>query len=218
MYTLFYYPRNASWAIHMLLRELQVEHKLVLVDRKTNAQKSPEYLKLNPTGRIPTLVIEDEITNTPMVMFESGAIAQMLCERHSQSDLYPMGLAERAKATQWLFFLTTTFAPEMMLYFYPEKHTLNQSETAAIKAAHEQRVGGLLVLLDDQLSKQPYLIGEQFTLCDCFLFMMLHWASQFKKPPIAFPNLRRYMSLLATRQSVMESAALEGTDLSNYSG
>lgn len=216
MYTLFYYPRNASWAIHMLLRELQVEHKLVLVDRKTNAQKSPEYLKLNPTGRIPTLVIEDEITNTPLVMFESGAIAQMMCERHPQSGLYPTELAERATAAQWLFFLTTTFAPEMMLYFYPEKHTLDQSETAAIKTAHELRVGDLLVLLDKQLSKHTYLIGEQFTLCDCFLFMMLHWASQFAKPPKAYPNLARYMSTMATRKSVKESADIEGTELSIY--
>ena len=53
MYTLHYFPANASLMPHMLLRELAVPFELVLIDRANNGQKSPEYLKLNPTGRIP---------------------------------------------------------------------------------------------------------------------------------------------------------------------
>lgn len=68
MYTLFFYPRNASWAPHMVLAEMGVDFELVLVDRKTNAQKSADYLLLNPTGRIPTLIDQD------IVIFESAAI------------------------------------------------------------------------------------------------------------------------------------------------
>jgi glutathione S-transferase len=76
MYSLFYYPRNASWAIHILLRELQVEHQLVLVDRKQNAQKSLEYLKLNPTGRIPTLVIEACKSSAVAILFNHDFCAR----------------------------------------------------------------------------------------------------------------------------------------------
>ena len=67
MYKLFYYPRNASWAPHLVLKELGVDHELILVDRKTNAHKSEQYMMLNPTGRIPTLIDGD------LVIFESAA-------------------------------------------------------------------------------------------------------------------------------------------------
>ena len=53
MYKLFYYPRNASWAPHLVLAEMRTDFELVLVDRKSNEQKFSEYFMLNPTGRIP---------------------------------------------------------------------------------------------------------------------------------------------------------------------
>ncbi len=80
MYKLFYYPRNASWAPHMLLAEMRLDYELVLVDRKTEAQKNPEYLKLNPTGRIPTLVVDGE------AIFESAASWFWQCERPPDKD------------------------------------------------------------------------------------------------------------------------------------
>lgn len=65
MYKLFYYPRNASWAPHLVLTEMGLDFELVLVDRKANEQKSSEYLLLNPSGRIPTL------SDANTVVFES---------------------------------------------------------------------------------------------------------------------------------------------------
>ena len=77
MYTLFYFPRNASFAPHMLLAHLGVPYQLELVDRISAAQKSDAYLALNPTGRIPTLV--DDQT----VLFESAAICLYLSEKRA---------------------------------------------------------------------------------------------------------------------------------------
>ncbi|WP_353621792.1 glutathione S-transferase N-terminal domain-containing protein [Grimontia kaedaensis] len=65
---LFDYPRNASWAPHMMMVEMGLRHELILVDRKSNAQKSESYLKLNPTRRIPVLV------DGELVIHESAAI------------------------------------------------------------------------------------------------------------------------------------------------
>ncbi|WP_256474220.1 hypothetical protein [Microbulbifer okhotskensis] len=61
MYKLFYYPRNASWAPHMILKKMGVEYETILTDRKAVEQKSSEYMRLNPTGRIPKLLDENLI-------------------------------------------------------------------------------------------------------------------------------------------------------------
>lgn len=74
MYRLYYHPLNASMTPRFVLEALGVDHELVFVDRKTNSQRSPDYLKLNPTGRIPVLVAGD------IVVFESAAICLYLCD------------------------------------------------------------------------------------------------------------------------------------------
>ncbi|MCO1337137.1 glutathione S-transferase N-terminal domain-containing protein, partial [Microbulbifer sp. OS29] len=68
MYQLYYYPLNASMAPHFMLEELKVDFELIIVDRKSNAQKSSDYLVLNPAGRIPTLI------DSGFAIFESPAI------------------------------------------------------------------------------------------------------------------------------------------------
>src|SRR5258708_1643349 len=101
MYQLHYFPANANAAPHMLLEEIGVKYDLRLVDRTTNGQKSAEYLKLNPNGRIPTLVDKD------LVLFEAAAIVLHLVDQHPEARLAPQaGTQARAKFYQWLTFLT----------------------------------------------------------------------------------------------------------------
>lgn len=68
MFKLYYYPNNASLAPHFLLHHLNADYELLLVDKQSNAQKSADYLKLNPAGRIPTLIVGEQ------PIFESSAI------------------------------------------------------------------------------------------------------------------------------------------------
>ncbi len=76
MYQLHYYPANVSAAPHMVLEEMGADYELMLVDRTVNAQKSKEYLKLNPNGRIPTLV------DGNLVLFEAAAIVLHLLDQN----------------------------------------------------------------------------------------------------------------------------------------
>ena len=76
LYQLYYYPSNASMAPHLILEELKADFELIKVDRKKNAQKSSEYLALNPAGRIPTLI------DNGFAIFESPAICIHLAEAH----------------------------------------------------------------------------------------------------------------------------------------
>ncbi|RYG15495.1 MAG: glutathione S-transferase family protein [Chitinophagaceae bacterium] len=211
MYKLFYYPRNASWAPHLVLKDMGVAHELILVDRKTNAHKNADYLALNPTGRIPTLV------DGELVIFESAAICLHLCDQNPDSRLAPkVGDPLRAEFLQWLFYLNATLQPELMVYFYPNKHTTSAKETEHIVTAQEARITEMFALLDKALESKQFLTGNTPTICDFFLFMLCHWADEFKKPPLAFNNLSNCLRRVAKLPSVQAVCKIEGTDLAAY--
>lgn len=211
MYKLFYYPRNASWAPHMLLTEMELDYELILVDRKTEAQKNPEYLKLNPTGRIPTFAFEGQ------TIYESAAICLLLCERYPEKNMMPAeGTLERARFYQWLFYLNASLQPELMVYFYPQKHTAATSGHEEIKQAQEIRVTQMLALIDQELEGKTFLLGDNVNACDFVLFMLLHWGSGLKQPPLSFSNLGRYLRMMARRQSIKSVCAIERTNLEIY--
>ena len=195
----------------MLLSEMNLEYDLILVDRHSNQQKSDEYLSLNPTGRIPTLV-DNEIA-----YFESAAICLHLCEKHPEFKLIPsIGEPERAKCYQWLMYLTSSIQPELMLYFYPERHTLNHIQSDAIKEVQEKRIGEMFKLIDQELTNKRFLLGSNISVCDFFLFMLAHWASGFSFPPVKYKHLGRYLRELASRESVKKVCEIEGTSLEIY--
>jgi len=195
----------------MLLAEMKLDYELILVDRKTEAQKNPEYLKLNPTGRIPTLIIDGE------PIYESAAICLFLCERHPEKNMMPIaGTIERAKFYQWLFYLNASLQPELMVYFYPQKHTTATSGYEEIKQAQENRVTQMLVLIDQELEGKTFLLGDSISACDFILFMLLHWGSGLKQPPLSFPKLGRYLGMMAQRESIRAVCAIEGTNLEIY--
>ena len=99
MYTLYYSPGSASMVVHLALLEIGAPHKLELVDLESDQQRSPEYLKLNPHGVVPTLVIDGR------VMTDSAALLMMLSERHPGSQLStPIGSPEREHWLTWIVY------------------------------------------------------------------------------------------------------------------
>lgn len=211
MIDLYYYPKNASFAPHLLLREIGADFDLKLVDRKVEAQKSEEYLKLNPTGRIPVLVHDN------LILFESAAICIYICELDQQSRFMPLaGDFKRPLFFQWLTYLNNTVQAEFMLYRYPEKHTNDLSGIEAIKSRQDARIGEMYALLDKELAQKRFLLGEDVTACDHFLLMLALWSKKLSRPPLSFPNLRRFMNDMLERPAVRTVCELEGVDLGPY--
>src|SRR5690349_24076931 len=107
-YTLYYSPGAASLAVHWMLIELEVPFEAKLVSIDEGAHKSPEYLRLNPTGRIPTLLIDGKPHG------ESAALLMLLAERHPQKQFSPPpGSATRADWLEMMVFLANTLLPAM---------------------------------------------------------------------------------------------------------
>lgn len=211
MYQLYYYPYNASMAPHLVLEEMQAEFELVLVDRAVQAHKSSDYLALNPTGKIPTLVDGEQ------VILETAAICLYLCDQNPGTTLIPaVNDPDRGQFYQWLMYLTNTMQAEMIVYFYPERYTTKPAMAGSIKAKHESRLTDMFELLDKELANKRFLVGQQVTVCDYYLFMMSIWADEFAKPPLSWPHLSRYLRELSQRPAVQRVCAKEGINLSEY--
>jgi glutathione S-transferase len=147
MYQLHYFPSNANAAPHMVLEELGQDYELKLVDRARNAQKSRDYLNINPNGRIPTLIDGD------LVLFEAAAIVLHLIDLHPDAGLAPkVGTTARAKFYQWMIFLTNSLQEELMIWQYPERLTGADAAAAEIvKRGAERRAEGYLDVIEQHL-------------------------------------------------------------------
>lgn len=207
MYKLYFFPGNANLAPHMMLEELGVDYELVLVDRNQNAQKSAEYLRLNPTGRIPVLIDGD------LVLYETAAICLHLVDRHPQAGLAPeVGTVERAEFYKWLIYLTNTLQAELLTYFYPERLAADANAIEQVKAHAETRVGGMLDLVEQTLAGHgaPYLLGERYSAVDPYLLMLSRWTRMMHKPARSRPKLGAYLNRLITRPAIQRAFTQEG--------
>ncbi len=204
MYTLYHSPSTASMAPHLLLRELGVPHRLALTDTETGAQRSPEYLRLNPHGRVPTLVHGDT------VVYEATAIGLYLCERHPEAGFAPpIASPLRGEFLKWMIYLTNTVQAELMLYFYPERYVA-EAGIAALKITTVDRVADMFARIDTHLADRPYLLGEQISAADLYLFMVSRWTRNTTKKARDLPRLGAFLARIMARPTVQEAYAIEG--------
>jgi glutathione S-transferase len=207
MYQLHYYPANANAAPHMLLEEIGVNYDLVLVDRTRNAQKTRDYLKINPNGRIPTLVDGD------LVVSEAAAIVLHLVDQHADAGLAPeIGTPERAKFYQWLTFLTNSLQEELMIWQYPDRLAGSDASAAEIvKRGAEARAGMFLDAIEDHLAANgPLFLGNRLSATDFYLVMLSRWARPMARPPRSRPNIAKLLDRVTALPSVRRAYEREG--------
>ena len=186
-------------------------YDLVLVDTDLDVHKSPEYLKLNPVGRIPTLV------DNGQAIFESPAICIHLCEKHPEHQLIPaLGSVERPMFFQWLAYLNNTLQTDLLVRFYPHRHTNDDKTFPNIVVAQDERIADALEIIDKQLMNNNYLIGDQISACDYFLFMLTLWCLPIEKPPLTFANLGAYLKRLSSNKTIRAVCEIEEIDLAPF--
>lgn len=211
MFKLYYYPNNASLAPHFLLHHVQANYELLLVDKKSNSQKSADYLKLNPAGRIPTLVVDGQ------AIFESPAICIHICELHPEYKLITLiGDPKRPLFFQWLSFLNNTLQAELMVRYYPHKHTTDEVSIPSVIAAQDVRITEALSIINDRLENNEYLLGDKFSACDYFLFMLAGWSLPIKRSPMTFNHLALYLQRLSENPTVRAVCELEEINLTPF--
>ncbi|CAE6923893.1 yfcG [Symbiodinium natans] len=174
------YATQNGWKLPILFEELQFPYDWCLVDFAKNEQKSSEFLKINPNGRIPALI--DRERNVAVA--ESGAILEYICETLN-SNLLPTketNLEKHLQCKQWLYWQVSALGPMMGQSMYFNRIAATKGEVDSFSIARfGKEAERCLQMLDDQLcdSKGPFLLGEEVSAVDvaCFAYAAsAYWA------------------------------------------
>ena len=193
---LYFSPGSASLCVHWLLIEIGRPHELRRVDLAAGEQRSADYLKLNPAGVVPTLVLDGEVFN------ESSALLLMLADRYPEAGLLPpTGTVARQRAYEWTLLMANGLQPPFRAWFYPQEPAGEAAQEAA-KAHAGQRIEAFFDRVDAHLAARgPYLLGERVSAPDFFLAMLCRWSRNMPKPATTWPALRAFIDRMRARPS-----------------
>lgn len=204
-YTLYGAPGTASMCVHWMLIELGVAFEFVTVDFDKNAQKDPAYLKINPSGHVPALVIDGE------AYAEAAALLMILAERHAERGFAPaIGAPDRAAYLQWMICLANTVMPAFRLFYYADEGA-GPANAEATKEHASGRVEKSFDRIDALLADgRPYLLGDTMTAADFLLTMLTRWSRNLKRTALDWPHLKAYVERMRSMPSYRETHDREG--------
>lgn len=157
--------------------------------------REARYLAMNPNGLVP--LIEDEATG--VVLWESNPIVRYLCARHAPGSLCPEDIAARFAAEQWMDWQQTTLNPAGRDAFIQWIRTPAAQRSEALIAASVAATEPLMELLDAHLARQPFMVGEHFTMADIPVGCEIHRWWGLPQERAARPNLERWYQAVSMR-------------------
>lgn len=189
-------PLACSGAAHMVMLELGIAHTIEFVDIFAQPHvvlgSGAVYKELNAKDAVPALQLE-----SGEVVTEIGVIMQLLCDRSPESTLLPrFGTHDRYRVMEWLSYVGSEFHKTIGPLFNP-------AMPEAGKALHRQKLHRTMSYIEQQLGATTYLAGDDFTVADAYLFVMIGWKPYFKVDLRPYPNLTRYHARIATRPSFL---------------
>lgn len=196
---LYYSPGACSLSPHIVLCEAGLAHELIKVDLKTKKTEfGDDFTAINPKGYVPTLALDDG-----EVLTEGPAIVQYLADRAPAAGLAPSaGTLARVRLQEWLNFI----ASELHKGFSPLFRNPPAEWQETVRAGLAARFAWLAPIL----ARQPYLMGENFSVADAYLFTILNWAKWVKLDLGEWPALGAYSARVAARPGVQKALKTEG--------
>ena len=197
---LYYSPGACSLSPHIVACEAELPIELVKVDLDSKLTETGEdFRQLNPNGYVPLLILDDGNRLT-----EGPAIVQYLADQAPDKKIIPpAGTFERYQSQQWLNFISTEIHKSFSPLFNP----------AVLEAAKQLAIDTLMTRLEtvaEQLSSQPYLLGENFSVADAYLFVTLRWGQYVNIDISRWPALTRYADKISERPAVQKAMQEEG--------
>lgn len=187
---------RARWA----LQELDAQFEFVPVDLQAGEHRHPDFLRLNPVGKLPVLVDGDQ------VITESAAIVMYLAEKYADKGLMPASLQDRAQAYRWSFFAVTELEQPLWRiarhsFVYPEAKRL----PADIPLAREEFLE-MAAVLDRHMAGREFIVGERISIADCVTAYVLDWGNE-NGLVAGFANLAAYLERMYARPKAPQRIA-----------
>jgi glutathione S-transferase len=167
--------------VHWYLEEIQIPYEFIKLDMKAGEHRQPEFLAINPFGKVPAIVDGD------VKLFESGAILMYLAD---QTNAFATA-AERAQANQWVLFANATLGPGIF-----------------VEISREKEMPVLMGGLEKILTSQDYILGNHFSVADVAVGSMLNYIPMMLKLDLSeYPKVVEYMQRMASRPAFQETIA-----------
>jgi len=208
MFRLYYAPGTCALATHIALEEAGAPYEAVLVDFASQRQRSPEYLAVNPKGRVPALVTETgTLTETP-------ALLCFVAQRFPETGLAPFeDPFALAQVQEFNSYLCSTVH---VAHAHGRRGARWADDAGAIEAMKRKvpaTVTECFALIEDKLLRGPWVMGERYTICDPYLFTIGTWLEGDGVDTSKLPGVMRHRARMLARPAVQKAVAAEGTEI-----
>lgn len=204
MTTLCYAKKTCSIGIHVLLEELGIPYDLRIVDFSKKEQKTPEYLALNPKGKVAALVRDDG-----SVVTEYAAIAMYLALEHPEKKLMPTDMEGMIRTLEAMdFIIGTVHMLSWRMYRRPDAYSDIPEAVEQLKVRGKEAMMAAFDVVDEQLEGKEWLMGD-FSIADTALYYNEFWAVDVGGWDLP-PNVRAHYERMKQRPSVQANRKLEG--------
>ena len=207
--TLYYGPGACSFASHVALEESGLDYEAVKLNLAAGDQRKPEYLKLNPRGRVPTLVVDGE----PLT--ENVGILTWIGGGHPETGLWPKDTWQQCKLVSMLAWFSNTVHPAYTHLLRPERFVDGDEHRAAVKDKARGIYEGYLREIDGMLRGRKWLMGSRYTVADPYLPVFYRWARRHDLPVHELANYTAAVDRMLARPAVKKVMADEGITMND---
>jgi glutathione S-transferase len=204
MLKLYYAPGTCALASHITLAESGADYITERIDFKINQQNSPEYLAINPKARVPTLVTDRG------VLTETPAMLAFIAQSFPKAKLAPFEDAYAfAQAQSFNSYLCSTVHTNHAHKMRGARWATDESSFADMKRKVPQTVGAAFALIERDMLKGPWVMGETYTICDPYLFTLAGWLEGDSVDIATLPKVADHRKRMADRPAVQKALAEE---------
>jgi glutathione S-transferase len=201
---LYYAPGACSLASHIALEEVGVPYETQKLNLAEGDQRKPEYLALNPRGRVPTLVVDGH------VLTENVGILSYFGGGYPDKGLWPKKTWDQAKLMSTLAWLSNTVHPTYGHIMRASRYVEGQDHEEAVKAKARTNLQGYMEEIDKLLEGHQWSIANQYTVADPYLLVFYRWANRAKMPVRELKNYSALVDRVLARPAVKKVMADEG--------
>lgn len=196
MTKLFWAPGTCALASHIALEEAGATYETIKLDFSKGDQRKPEYLKVNPKGRVPALVTERGIiTETP-------AILAWVAQTHPQAKLAPSDPFDFAEAQAFNSYLCSTVHPAHAHRPRASRWSDDPAAQETMKAKVPQNMSECFALIENDFLQGPWVMGSAYSVCDGYLYTISGWLAADGVDIAKFPKVLDHFKRMEQRPAV----------------